>query len=263
MLFAVSQSNFPSRSVLKPSKSASAAASEATRRAGEPLHVISSKPILTAVNLSTSGSYFLAFALAALLITGCDSLGGSTAPSPVNINGEVVDDSSNPVKNALMTFRFTDASGVEVEKNALTDSLGAFSTTVRLEETTEVTVTAAIEEDSTNKVVQISPDDDVIGDLLFTVEPVSPVSINGRVLDASSNPVEAAQMVFQFTDASEEEVERTTVTDSVGTFSTTVRVKETTEVVISASKAGDSTNKSVQVSPDDDVISDLLFTLGE
>jgi hypothetical protein len=106
-------------------------------------------------------------ALVGLVIAGggCD-LGGGGADS-VTISGRVVDASSNPVQNAQVTFRFTDATGEEVEENTLTDSLGTFSTTLEVEETTEVTITAAKGEVSTDKAVQVSPDAGSISDLSF------------------------------------------------------------------------------------------------
>ncbi|PSQ76558.1 MAG: hypothetical protein BRD33_03010, partial [Bacteroidetes bacterium QH_6_63_17] len=106
-------------------------------------------------------------ALVGLVVAGggCD-LGGGGADS-VTINGRVVDASSNPVQNAQVTFRFTDATGEEVEENTLTDSLGTFSTTLEVEETTEVTITAAKGEVSTDKAVQVSPDAGSISDLSF------------------------------------------------------------------------------------------------
>lgn len=109
-------------------------------------------------------------AIAAVLLlmfagAGCDIGGGGA--SSVTVSGRVVDASSNPVEDAQVTFRFTDAGGEEVEENTLTDSLGAFSETLEVEETTEVTVTAAKGDVSVDKAVQVSPDAGNISGLKF------------------------------------------------------------------------------------------------
>ncbi|MFB6279691.1 MAG: carboxypeptidase regulatory-like domain-containing protein [Salinibacter sp.] len=154
-------------------------------------------------------------ALAGLVIAGmgCD-LGGGGANS-VTISGRVVDASANPVQGAQVTFRFTDASGEEVEENALTDSLGTFSNTLEVEETTEVTITAAEGEASTQKAVQVSPDAGSISDLTFSLsfggeeerEPGRPTDIvlQSQSTDAirvqESGGTTIARLTFQVVDS--------------------------------------------------------------
>ena len=86
------------------------------------------------------------------------------------------------------------------------------------------------------------------------------VSISGRVLDAASNPVEAAQVVLRYTDDTGEAVERTATTDSTGRFARTIEVEGATEVSITVSKQGASVQQTRQVSPDVGG-ADLSFTL--
>ncbi|PSQ97802.1 MAG: hypothetical protein BRD51_03945, partial [Bacteroidetes bacterium SW_11_64_17] len=154
-------------------------------------------------------------ALVGLVVAGggCD-LGGGGADS-VTISGRVVDASSNPVQNAQVTFRFTDATGEEVEENTLTDSLGTFSTTLEVEETTEVTITAAKGEVSTDKAVQVSPDAGSISDLSFGLsfggdeerEPGRPTDIvlQSQSTDAirvqESGGTTVARLTFQVVDS--------------------------------------------------------------
>ena len=87
------------------------------------------------------------------------------------------------------------------------------------------------------------------------------VTISGRVLDASSNPVEGALVTYQFSNDAGEEVERTAETDSVGRFSKTLDVDQTVEVTITASKGDASAQKVRQVSPDAGTVAELAFTL--
>lgn len=87
------------------------------------------------------------------------------------------------------------------------------------------------------------------------------VTLSGEVLDAASNPVGDAQVLFEFTDSDGEEVERTTQTDSLGRFSAALEIDETVEVTITVSKEGDSVQQVRQVSPDGGTVSDLGFTL--
>ncbi len=87
------------------------------------------------------------------------------------------------------------------------------------------------------------------------------VTVSGRVLDASSNPVEGALVTYQFTDDSGEEVERTAETDSTGRFSKSLEIDQTVEVTITVTKEGASVNQTRQLSPDAGTMSDLEFTL--
>jgi len=87
------------------------------------------------------------------------------------------------------------------------------------------------------------------------------VTLSGRVLDASSNPVNDALVTFQFTDGSDEAVERTAQTDSAGHFSKSLEVDQTVEVVITASKKEANVQQVRQVSPDAGPMDDLSFTL--
>lgn len=87
------------------------------------------------------------------------------------------------------------------------------------------------------------------------------VTIPGRVLDDTGNPVEGALVTFQFTDDTGEDVERTAETDSVGRFSETLEVNQTAEVTVIVTK-GEATAQQVrQVSPDVGTVSELGFTL--
>jgi len=88
------------------------------------------------------------------------------------------------------------------------------------------------------------------------------VSVSGRVLDAASNPVDGAQVVLRFTDDTDEQVERSTTTDSTGRFARTIDVEGPTEVTITVQKQGVSAQQTRQVSPDVGGASDLTFTLG-
>ncbi|PSQ51142.1 MAG: hypothetical protein BRD28_06250, partial [Bacteroidetes bacterium QH_10_64_37] len=87
------------------------------------------------------------------------------------------------------------------------------------------------------------------------------MTLSGRVLDASSNPVNDALVTFQFTDGSDEAVERTAQTDSAGHFSKSLEVDQTVEVVITASKKEANVQQVRQVSPDAGPMDDLAFTL--
>lgn len=87
------------------------------------------------------------------------------------------------------------------------------------------------------------------------------VTISGRVLDASANPVVGARVFYRFTDDSGEEVERTTQTDTTGQFSKTLELNETAEVSVTVSYEGESAKKVRQVSPDAGTVSELEFTL--
>jgi len=88
------------------------------------------------------------------------------------------------------------------------------------------------------------------------------VTISGRVLDASANPIEGALVTYQFTDDQGEEVERTAETDSTGQFSKTLEINQTVEVTVTASEGDASVEKIRQVSPDAGTVADLEFTLG-
>ena len=90
----------------------------------------------------------------------------------------------------------------------------------------------------------------------------SEVTIPGRVLDASSNPVEKARVTLEFTNSSDEQVERTTTTDTSGRFSETIEVEEAVEVTITASKEDASAQTVRQASPEVGSVSELALTLG-
>ncbi len=89
----------------------------------------------------------------------------------------------------------------------------------------------------------------------------SSVTVPGRVLDATGNPVEDALVTFRYTDDGGEPVERTAQTDSVGRFSKTLEVAQTVEVTITATKGDVTAQRVRQVSPDVETTSDLEFTL--
>ena len=88
------------------------------------------------------------------------------------------------------------------------------------------------------------------------------VTISGRVLDASSNPVEGAGVIYRYTDENGEEESLTTETDSLGRFSGAISVEAPTEVEITASKKGAIETAVRQVSPDIEGVDDVEITLG-
>ncbi|MFB6272496.1 MAG: hypothetical protein ABEL51_06345 [Salinibacter sp.] len=87
------------------------------------------------------------------------------------------------------------------------------------------------------------------------------VTISGRVLDASANPVAGALVSFSFTDATGEQVQNQAETDTLGRFSKSLEVEEVTEVTITAAKGDASAEKVRQVSPDAGEVSEVTFTL--
>ncbi|MFB6097596.1 MAG: hypothetical protein ABEK84_00480 [Salinibacter sp.] len=98
---------------------------------------------------------------------GCD-LGGGGA-NAVTIPGRVLDASSNPVKGALVTFRFTDATGEQVTQTTKTDSVGRFSKALEVEKTVEVTITASKGDASVQKVRQVAPDVGTVSEVMFAL----------------------------------------------------------------------------------------------
>lgn len=114
----------------------------------------------------------LSLLLAGLVViaigVGCD-LGGTSESDTVTIPGQVLDASSNPVEDALVTFRFTDSAGEEIERTARTDSVGRFSRTLEVEETAEVTITVSKGDASVQKTRQVSPDVEQVDELEFAL----------------------------------------------------------------------------------------------
>ena len=115
----------------------------------------------------------LALLVAGLVVLGtgigCD-IGGTSDSDVVTIPGQVLDASSNPVVDALVTFRFTDPSGEEIERTARTDSVGRFSRTLEVEETVEVTITVTKGDASDQKVRQVSPEVEQVDELQFALD---------------------------------------------------------------------------------------------
>ncbi len=160
-----------------------------------------------------------AFAIAAgvlLLIVGgmgCD-LGGGGA-NTVTISGRVLDASSNPVEGALVTFRFTDETGEEIERTADTDSEGRFSQIVEVNETVEVTITVSDGDATAQKVRQVSPDVGEVSELSFSLstggeeerEPGRPTDILFQNQSANTIRVQesggtsVARLTFQVVDS--------------------------------------------------------------
>lgn len=160
----------------------------------------------------------LSLLLAGLVViatgVGCD-LGGTSESNTVTIPGQVLDASSNPVQDALVTFRFTDSAGEEIERTARTDSLGRFSKTLEVEETVEVTITVSKGDASVQKSRQVSPDVEQVDELQFALstgaeedrEPGRPTDI--LLQNQSANAIQVqesggttvARLTFQVVDS--------------------------------------------------------------
>lgn len=159
------------------------------------------------------------FAIAAgvlLLIVGgmgCDFGGGGA--NTVTISGRVLDASSNPVEGALVTFRFTDETGGEIERTTSTDSQGQFSQTIEVEETVKVTITVSEGDATAQKVRQVSPDVGQVSELSFSLstgeeedrEPGRPTDILFQNQSANTIRVQesggtsVARLTFQVVDS--------------------------------------------------------------
>jgi acyl dehydratase len=140
---------------------------------------------------------------------------GGGGASSVTIPGRVLDASSNPVEGALVTFRFTDATGDQVERRTETDSLGRFSRTLEIEEAVEVTITASLGDATAQKVRQVSPDVGRVTELEFALgiggeearEPGRPTDIIFQNQSASTIRVQesggtsVARLTFQVIDS--------------------------------------------------------------
>ena len=88
------------------------------------------------------------------------------------------------------------------------------------------------------------------------------VTLTGRVLEATTqNPVEEAVITMTFTDASGQQEEVTTVTDSLGRFSTSIEVNDPVDVTITASKGGISAQRTERVSSELGTVTGLRFEL--
>ena len=108
---------------------------------------------------------FVVLAVLTVVGLGCDA--GGSGSNTVTIPGRVLDASSNAVEGALVTFRFTDDTGDEVERTAQTDSLGSFSKRIEVNGTVEVSITASKGDASAQKVRQVSPDVGEVSELIF------------------------------------------------------------------------------------------------
>jgi len=166
--------------------------------------------------LLCSSRVFVLGLIASLVIfsgLGCDVGGGG--PSEVTIPGRVLDASSNPVEGALVTYRFTNEEGEEVERTAQTDSTGRFSKTLEVDQTVEVTITAAMGNASANRVRQVSPDVGAVTELEFTLslggeedrEPGRPTDIllqdqsESTIRVQESGGTSIARLTFQVVDS--------------------------------------------------------------
>ena len=88
------------------------------------------------------------------------------------------------------------------------------------------------------------------------------ITLSGRVLNAATqNPIEEAIVTVTFLGGSGEQEEISTVTDSLGRFSTSLDVDEPTDVTIAVAKNGVLVEQVERVSPDIDGITDLQFEL--
>lgn len=88
------------------------------------------------------------------------------------------------------------------------------------------------------------------------------ITLSGRVLNAATqNPVNEAIVTVTYPGASGEQEEISTVTDSLGRFSTSVDVDEATDVTIAVAKNGVLVERVERVSSDIDGITDLQFEL--
>jgi len=87
------------------------------------------------------------------------------------------------------------------------------------------------------------------------------VTLSGRVVNASAEPVVGALVVFRFTDDTGEQVQEETETDTSGQFSKTLEIDTATEVTITASKEDASNQKVRQVSPDVGEVENVNFEL--
>lgn len=96
---------------------------------------------------------------------GCDLGGGGT--DTIVFSGRVLDASGDPVEGALVTFRFTDDTGEQVQEEAESDTSGQFSKSLEIDAATEVTITASSGDARAQKVRQVSPDAGEVGDLNF------------------------------------------------------------------------------------------------
>lgn len=144
---------------------------------------------------------------------GCDVGGGGS--NAVTLSGRVLDASSNPVSDALVTFQFTDGTGEEVERTAQTDSVGHFSKSLEVDETVEVVITASKKEASVQQVRQVSPDAGSMNELAFTLsiggeenrEPGRPTNVILQDQSASAIRVQesggtsVARLTFQVVDS--------------------------------------------------------------
>lgn len=160
------------------------------------------------------------FAIAAgvlLLIVGgmgCD-LGGGGGANTVTLSGRVLDASANPVEGALVTVRFTNADGEEVEHTTGTDSEGRFSQTIEVEETVEVTIAVSEGDATAQKVRQVSPDAGQVSELSFSLgtggeedrEPGRPTDIllqnqsTSAIRVQESGGTSVARLTFQVVDS--------------------------------------------------------------
>jgi hypothetical protein len=157
----------------------------------------------------------LALAASALMFfgMGCDVGGGGS--NEVTLSGRVLDASSNPVNDALVTFQFTDGSDEAVERTAQTDSAGHFSKSLEVDQTVEVVITASKKEANVQQVRQVSPDAGPMDDLAFTLsigseenrEPGRPTNIILQGQSASAIRVQesggtsVARLTFQVVDS--------------------------------------------------------------
>lgn len=148
-----------------------------------------------------------------LVGVGCDVGGGGS--SGVTISGRVLDASANPVEGALVTYRFTDDSGGQVEQTAQTDSLGRFSRTLDVNQAVEVTIAVSKGEANAQKVRQVSPDVGAVSEVGFTLsiggeenrEPGRPTNILLQNQSASTIRVQesggtgVSRLTFQVVDS--------------------------------------------------------------
>jgi len=159
---------------------------------------------------------FLLALIASLVLfsgVGCDLSGGGS--SGVTLSGRVLDASSNPVKEARVTFRFTDGTGGEVQEIAETDSVGQFSQSLDVDEAVEVVISVSKEGATSQQVRQVSPDAGPMDDLAFTLsiggeesrEPGRPTNILLQDQSTSSIRVQEsggtsiARLTFQVVDS--------------------------------------------------------------